>query len=155
MKDSTTFFGNIEKKLLFADMTTMSGEVCENICTADAQPRLCRSHTLPDTQNMTFNNFGISGDVSNRFVLYDAMAEFYKNSLYAGEPCVPDIIVCRSGISVPGSMPLSMCDSTAPLPVLKVLRWEHDAWFLFSSRFGFLSDKWWHIYGFISNIPKL
>jgi hypothetical protein len=63
------------------------------------------------------------------------LVQFYENSLLAGEPMVADSIICPNELEVPN--------------YLKRIAWNdgNNDWFLFNSRTGLLTDKWWHIFG--------
>lgn len=123
----------IFQRLLKANCTSFVNENgdTEYICTEDGNARCSASHTLPNTGAMTFSNINHRGETS----VEDAMVEFYRNSLAAEDPMVADAIICGSGLTIP------------PHLKLRVLAWPYDKWFLFNSKTGLLSDKWWHIYG--------
>jgi hypothetical protein len=147
-----TFDSYIAQRLLNANKTSFVNEqgVDESLKIADGNARLSQSHTLLHGDMYAFNN---ENDKPLQQILPDAMAEFYKNSLYAGDPCVADIILCNENVVLP-DIDLSSENRTQELPTFQRLSWEHDAWFLFSSRHGFLSDKWWHIYGYVPDVSS-
>lgn len=140
----------IATRLLNADMTSFiinNSNHAESLCTADGCPRLSPCHTLPNTTR-TFRNI-YQGEV-HEFVIEDALVEFYRNSLAAGEPMIADTIICHKSFYVPKLDRYGNVDKTQPiLHELRRLTWECEGWFLFSSRTGLLSDKWWHIYGYL------
>lgn len=124
------------QRLLRANCNSFSNDgVHESIVTEDGCSRLSPSHTLPDGGMRCFRN--IDQTVSEVPDLEFAMGEFYKNSLYAKEPLIADTIIRNVSFQVPSHLPL------------RTLLWPHNSWFIFSSKTGLLSDKWWHIYGSI------
>lgn len=126
----------LTSRLLNADRTSYANDlgVQEYLCVEDGNSRLSRSHTMPHC-GMTFNNIGHEGQM-----MEEAMAEFYKNSLHAQDPLIPDVVLCNPDRLIP-----EYCK-------LRVLHWPYKGYFLFSSKTGFLSDKWWHTYGWLPNL---
>ena len=124
------------QRLLKADCTSYDNDgIHEIIVTEDGCARLSPSHTLQDWDMRCFSN--IDQTVGKMPDLEFAMGEFYKNSLYAKEPLVADTIIRNVGFKVPSHLPL------------RSLLWPHNSWFIFSSKTGLLSNKWWHIYGYV------
>lgn len=120
-------------RLLNAHMTSYQrGNDIECICTEDGLSRISKSHTLECNGAMTFSN---SADGKSYEYIKNGMVEFYKNSLYAQNPMVADTIICNKDMKTP-------C-------YLRRLHWPHESWFIFNSKTGILSDKWWHIYGYV------
>ena len=126
----------IINRLLKARMSSFT-DGCGNtdsLCVEDGLPRCHVAHSLVKG-SMTFRNTA-EGDSSPEAVEF-GLVQFYANSLAAGEPMTADTIICSSFETVPG--------------FLRKLGWDHPEWFLFNSKTGLLSDKWWHIYG---HFPK-
>ena len=134
----TTLESYIVQRLLKAEYTTFVNGIgdTEYICTDDGLARCHASHTHEAIGSCTFSNFNHRH--SPDFTIETAMVEFYKNSLSVGDPMIADTVICKESLIVP--------------KFLRKLTWEHDPWFIFNSKMGILTEKWWHIYG---NFPSV
>lgn len=119
------------------DRTSYTDEenVTHSIVTCDGMARLSHHHTLVDYGARVFSNRALDLKTS----ISDGMVNFYANSLAAGDPTTADTLICRRGL-----------DGFVTIPKnLQILTFAFDGWFLFSRNRGFITDRWWDIYGYL------